>query len=318
MGSEPASVIGIVAAYRRPEKLANLLSSLNGEKALSKIIVVDNGFDSETESVCLRSPVPTVYHRPGSNLGCGGGVARGLALGLKEQGTTHFCLFDDDSEATPGAVNALIEGMKVANAQLAVPLVVNSEGFIGWPPGLQDSKPWSVIRQPRLTPGEYRKQCGSAPVAFSWAPWPTLAISASLVRECGFPREDFWFSVEDLEYTLRMTYKHRGVLVPDAVCRHLPPESSGGDEIGGAHYLRFCLLLQNLSYICTRLPHARRALKHLPGNYVRFLRTFGVNASTIRDSAAAWWRGGIYGKPAGAPGYDGFKERFSGNARRGS
>lgn len=316
MASEPASVIGVVAAYRRPEKLANLLNSLKGEKALTKVIVVDNGFDAETESVCRGASVAVMYYRPESNLGCGGGVARGLALGLKEQAVTHFCLFDDDSEITPGAIAALMEGMRVANAQLAVPLVVNPEGFVGWPPGLQEGKAWSVIRQPRLTPEEYLRQCGAMPVPFTWAPWPTILVSANVVRECGFPRDDFWFSVEDLEYTLRMTYRHRGVLVPSAVCRHLPPPSSGGDEIGGAHYLRFCLLLQNLSYICTRLPHARRALRHLPGNYLRFMRTFGVKGSTIRDSLAAWWRGGMCGKPSGVPGYDGFKERFSGNWRK--
>src|SRR5579859_3425577 len=112
MAHEPASVIGVVAAYRRPEKLRNLLNSLKGEKSLAKVLVVDNGFDDETESVCRTASVPVVYFRPESNLGCGGGVARGLATALKEQGSTHYCLFDDDSEVTPGAIAALLEGMR--------------------------------------------------------------------------------------------------------------------------------------------------------------------------------------------------------------
>jgi hypothetical protein len=137
-----------------------------------------------------------------------------------------------------------------------------------------------------------------------------MAVSAQAVRQCGYPREDFWLCAEDIEFSMRLTYRNRGVLIPDSVCSHLPPPSSGGEEPGGAHYLRFCLLLQNLSYITTRLAHARRALKHLPGNYLRFIRTFGLNGATIRDASLAWWRGAVRGKPAGQPPFDGFKNRF--------
>lgn len=316
VGADAISVAGVVAAYKRPAMLRSLLESLKDARPLKKMIVVDNGFDAETEAICREQPFPVLYHRPEFNLGCGGGVARGLTLGLKEPGITHLCCFDDDALATPGAVEALMATMKDAGADAGVPLVVDAKGHVMWPPGLLERHAIQTIRREGLEPAQYRAECGLKPVAFSWAPWPTLALSTRVVQECGVPRDDFWLCAEDLEYTLRLTYRRRGVLAPAALCRHLPPETSGGDAIDGPHYLRFCLMLQNLSYISTRLPHGCRVLRHLPGNYLRFLRTFGCNTATARDVWVAWWRGGIRGKPAGTPGCDGFKERFLRNTTK--
>lgn len=310
MEREEKPVIGIVAAYKRPDMLRALLDSLQDSILLREVIVVDNGFQEEVAQVCRASPTPARYHRPERNLGCGGGVARGLELGLLEEAVTHFCFFDDDAQATPGAVDSLIRGMQKASAAIGVPLVLNRDGHVAWYAGLQERRAFAVIRRPRLTPEEYRRLAGTTPVPFSWSPWPVMAVSAEAVKRNGFPREDFWLCAEDIEYSLRLTHHSLGVLVPEAVCRHLPPASSGGEEPGGPHYLRFCLLLQNLSYISTRLPHGRRALRYLPINYARFFRIFGMNGSTLRDAWLAWWRGLMRGKPAGIAGCDGFRRRF--------
>ncbi len=304
------SVVGVVAAYKRPAMLKALLESVSDSTLLARVIVVDNGFEEEIAEVCRQASVEVTYHRPERNLGCGGGVARGLQLGLAEGNATHFCLFDDDARATPGAVDALIQGMNATNAGVAVPLVVNELGQVSWFPGLTQQKAWETVRRPGLIPDEYLRICGPEPVPFTWSPWPVMAVSAAAVKECGCPRDDFWLCAEDLEYSLRLTSRHPGVLVPGSVCGHFPPATSGGDETGGAHYLRFCLLLQNLSYITTRLAHARRALRHLPGNYARFFRTFGFGGETVRDAWLAWWRGALRGRPAGVPGFDGFSRRF--------
>ena len=317
MASDSPTTIAVVAAYGRNEQLRDLLASLRDAGRLRKVIVVDNGMDARAEAVCRCAPVPVLYHRPERNLGCGGGVGRGLSLGLKEEGVTEFCLFDDDAAATPGAIETLVRGMRRAEADLAVPLVVNAAGQVSWFPGLRQPLAWETIRRGGLTPAEYLRICGPEPVPFTWAPWPAIALSARVARECGVPRDDFWLCGEDLEYTLRLTYRHRGALVPEAVCRHLPPPSSGGDELEGPHYLRFCLLLQNLSYICTRLPHARRALRHLPGNYLRFFRVFGWNAATLTDASLALWRGVVRGHPAGVPGCDQLRRRFLAMIERG-
>lgn len=315
MEREEKPVIGIVAAYKRPEMLRALLDSLKDETLLREVIVVDNGFQEEVAQVCRAAVAPVRYYRPERNLGCGGGVARGLELGLREEKVTHFCFFDDDAQATPGAVDALVRGMNEVSAAVGVPLVLNREGHVSWYAGLQDRRSLEVVRRPGLTPEEYRRLCGTTPVPFSWSPWPVMAVSVEAVKRNGVPRGDFWLCAEDIEYSLRLTYHSLGVLVPAAVCRHLPPASSGGDQPGGPHYLRFCLLLQNLSYISTRLPHGRRAMRHLPANYARFFRIFGISGASLRDAWLAWWRGLMRGKPAGIAGCDGFRHRFIGLAR---
>jgi GT2 family glycosyltransferase len=310
VASDAISVAGVVATFKRPAMLRSLLGSLREAGPLRKMIVVDNGFDAETEAVCREQAFPVLYHRPERNLGCGDGIGCGLRLGLEDPAITHFCCFDDDAEAGPGAVEALIGRMTAADAVVAVPLILDAQGLVSWTPGVLERRVQQTFRRGRVTPAQYRAACGNGPVPFSWAPWMALALSARVVRECGFPRTDFWMYAEDLEYTLRLTHRHRGVLVPAAVCRHLPPPTTGGEYVGSSHYLRSCLMLQNISYISTRLPHARRIFRHLPGNFRRFLRIHGCTPASMRDGWLAWWRGAIRGKPAGIPGFDGFKNRF--------
>src|SRR5262249_9984805 len=151
-------------------------------------------------------------YRPERNLGCGGGVARGLELGLAQGTATHFCLFDDDAQATPGGVDALIRGMNAMSASAAGPPVLNGNGCVSWFPGLKQRQAWQTIRRPGLTPEEYRRVCGTMPVPFSWSPWPVMAVSAQAVKQCGYPRDDFWLCAEDIEYSLRLTYRNLGVL----------------------------------------------------------------------------------------------------------
>src|SRR5947207_10764185 len=163
MSRNNVSVVAIVATYKRPVALRELLESLNGSALLKKVIVVDNGFQDEAGMVCKQAPVSVEYHRPEVNLGCGGGVARGLKRGLTEASVTHFCVFDDDAQATPGAVDSLVKGMSAVSASVAVPLVLNQAGHIGWFPGLQQPLPWTLIRRPHLTPSVYQQICGCEP-----------------------------------------------------------------------------------------------------------------------------------------------------------
>src|SRR3979411_1616280 len=103
MELEGKPVLGIVAAYKRPEMLRALLESVRDSTLLREVIVVDNGFQEEVASLCRAAATPVRYHRPERNLGCGGGVTRGLELGLREEKVTHFCFFEDEAQAAPGA-----------------------------------------------------------------------------------------------------------------------------------------------------------------------------------------------------------------------
>jgi GT2 family glycosyltransferase len=300
-------VVAITATNRRSAELARLLASLATEgPALAGAFVVDNAASSETADIVRRAPWPVCVLAPGENVGCGGGVALGLREALRDPAVTHCWIFDDDAAATPGALTALLAALETARADAAVPLVTDAAGHIGWFPGPLTRPAWDVIRRPGLTPAEFRRTCGEAPLHWTWAPWPSLLVTRRAVETAGLPRDDYWFQGEDLEWTLRISACLAGVLVPAAECRHLPPTADDPART----FLKQALMLQNNFYTGTRLPHGRRLLRHAPGNIGRFL---AANDFSVRALAAVWqsgWRGAIRGLPAGAVGGDGFRRAW--------
>jgi GT2 family glycosyltransferase len=299
-----ARVVVVTATYRRPRELAALLASLATESPeLSGVVVVDNAADPASSLLAASAPVSAHVILSPSNLGCGGGVALGLREALADPAVTHVWIFDDDARATPGALRALLAGLVVARADAAVPLVTDAAGFVGWFPVPQPA--WNVIREPKITPATFRARCGDAPVEWAWAPWPSLLVTRRAVEMAGLPRDDFWFQGEDLEWTLRLSAQVRGVLVPAAECRHLPPAAASNRA-----RLKQAAMLQNNLFTATRLPHGRRARRHVPGNLMRFLVAEKFSWTAIRLAWRAHWLGGVRGLPAGAAEGDAFRRAW--------
>ncbi|HEY0968147.1 MAG TPA: glycosyltransferase [Opitutaceae bacterium] len=303
--SSCAKVTAVVAAYRRPELLARLLSSLETERpALAEVVVVDNGRD--LADAVARSPVSARRVVPPKNLGCGGGVALGLREALANPACTHAWILDDDASATPGALAAMLAALKMGRADAVVPLVVDAEGRIAWFPGPLEAATWAAIRAAGATPASVRALGGEVPVPWSWAPWPSLLVTRDAIDRAGYPRDDYWFQGEDLEWTLRLTASGRGVLAPAAVCLHTPPAAQ--DEKRA--YRKQLLMLQN-NFFTGGLPHGRRLRRHAAGNVWRTLRAARFTPAAWRDVTLSWWRGAVCGRPAGQAGGDGFRRAWS-------
>ena len=307
-GNPPVQVAVVSATYRRPRQLARLLASLPAEEqALAGVVIVDNGAAVETLTLANQARVPVRVMTPGRNLGCGGGVAVGLREAFRDPAITHAWIFDDDAHALPGALGALLAGLAVGRADAAVPLVVDGAGRVGWFPGPLEQPAWSVIRTPGMTPAWFRERCGTSVLSWAWAPWPSLLVSRRAVDAVGVPRDDYWFQGEDLEWTLRLTARFRGVLVPAAECRHLPPPTPDQPERAR---LKQAAMLQNNLHTATRLPHGRRLLRHAPGNLLRFLWAERSSLQAVSLAIHAHWFGVVRGSPAGAPGGDGLRRRW--------
>lgn len=299
-------VIVVTATFRRPQLLAQLLASLRQDQpAVVGVVVVDNAGDAAVAALESTAPFRIRILTPGHNLGCGGGVALGLREALQLPAVTHAWIFDDDAAATPGALAAMLGALDAASADAVTPLVTDAAGRIGWFPGPLDEPAWSLIRRPGLTPAEFRASCGETPLRWNWAPWPSLLVTRRAIEAVGFPREDFWFQGEDLEWTLRLSAKFRGVLAPAAECRHFPPP---GDAARAR--LKGAAMLQNNLFTASRLPHGLRILRHAPGNAWRFLRAQRFRSAAWTMAASAHWRGLVRGQPAGAPGADGFRQAW--------
>src|SRR4051812_18117209 len=107
--SDSPIVIAVVATYKRPASLADLLESLaSPANGVTQVVVVDNGSEAATKQVTAQAAVPVRYVDPGVNLSCGGGTARALQAALENRAATHFWILDDDAKALPGAMQELV------------------------------------------------------------------------------------------------------------------------------------------------------------------------------------------------------------------
>lgn len=289
-------VVAVTATFRRPAELERLIRSLeNSTSGLRALIIIDNSADPAVRRVAESTAFPHVYHAPGENLGCGGGLHAGENLALARfPECTHLWILDDDCAVEPGTLATLLAAVEAEQADAAHPLTQDSEGFLSWFPGLLDPAKFRTARQ-RPTPEHFLTKHGSKPVPFSWSQGIALLVTRRALDELGPHRTDYWVRGEDLEFTLRITARYRGIYVPAARVWHLPPPGSGDLA---TEYPKHAAMLRNLAYTSLRLKHGRRIARTLPGNWLRFLRTWGFSPRNLWAILAATSRGVLIG-PAG-------------------
>lgn len=292
------SVHAVIATYHRPDLLGRLIASLAEQgSALRGIVVVNNGREAESAAVAKRSTVPVTVLEPEKNLGTGGGLALGFDAVLSNPDATHVWVLDDDAVAMAGALDAMLAAQTSTGAAAVSPLVPDERGLVTWFPGPLAQPAWDVIRS-GVTCADFVARCGVAPLRWNWATWASLLVTRAAVQAIGRPRTDFWYQATDIEYTLRLSARFPCVLAPAAVCPHLPPPGNPAQQ-----RLKDRWSLQNHAFMSFRLPHAWRALRHLPGNHYRHWRKYRAEGEALRESLSAFWRGAVLGRPVGADAY---------------
>jgi GT2 family glycosyltransferase len=293
-------IVGVVATCRRPAELARLLASLkNAGPHFGAIVVADNGNDPATRAAFEVSGLHGLYLPQHENAGCGGGlrIASAAACEHFKNALTHLWILDDDAVVAPDALDIQLREMERAGADAACPMVSDESDHPGWFPGLLDAEKFRVIRAPGVTPAKYIAQCGSEPVPFSWSPGVALLVSQRAIAAVGFHRGDYWVRGEDLEFSLRITHRFKGIFVPAATVKHFPPPATG-EKFRKDAYLKHCAMLQNLCYTSLHLPHGRRIARTIPGNFWRFFKAWPL-WDALPDTVLAFWLGGLLAKPAG-------------------
>lgn len=285
-------VVALITTYHRSSLLGRLLASMAAIRTPLAVVVVDNGDDPATAAV-----VEAYGHQggtqgireisrlvPGVNLGCGGGLEYGERAVLERYPqATHLWILDDDAEVTPGVLEQMLAAMEQQRAVAAQPCIVDEQGEIYWFPGVIDPKAFRLLKK-GCTPADYLEKFGGEPKPFSWACGVSLLVARKAFEKQGFHRTDFWIRGEDLEFSLRLTYRDKGIFVPGAVVRHLPPAGAQEGERKKVIYL-----LRNHAYMALRLPHGRRILRSLAGNVWRFVKSHGL--ASVGEAVGAILRG---------------------------
>jgi GT2 family glycosyltransferase len=301
-------VAAVIATYNRPAIVTRLIRSMSRENYFGPICVVDNGSDPALKQSLESLDSRIRYIDAGSNRGCGGGLALGIESILPEKELTHFWILDDDAVLEAGCGIKLVSAMQRETADLAVPFIYDADGKIGSFPGPLKGQAWEEIKRPN-TPAEFIATCGSAPRQIFWAPGVCILVSRRAVEQCGLPRTDYWLMGEDIEYTARISARFKAILVPEARAHHLPPpaKDAAAEQARRYAYVKFCAHLTNNTYTAIALPHGWRLLRHLPGNYLRFLREYGWSPRNIAQAFHCFSWGAIRREPAGSARFQKFR-----------
>jgi GT2 family glycosyltransferase len=301
-----ACVVAVAATHRRPRELARLLNSLHNVEAA---VVCNNGANPQVRASCESAAVPTACLDSPKNLGCGGGLRLAEEEVWKRFGDrfTHLLVLDDDAELEPDTVLRLMEVMDRERAAVVYPLVTGADGRVGWTPGLMDRNQ-RRLGNTSLAVTEYRNRLSATVAEFDWAQGICLLARREAVDVAGFHRADFWVRGEDLDFSLRLTARGRGVFAPEIVVKHLPPDTSTATS-SSAEYLRHAAMVQNIAYLGFRQPHGRRIVASVLGASRRFVATWGISAAP--DLLSALWRGVIRAEAAGQGNGRTFHQRFN-------
>lgn len=299
-------VVGVIATFRRPNELARLLHSLeNAGTGLGAVIVVDNDNDPAIQKIVEGASCNPRYVASSVNLGCGGALALGEKTALKIFGAqlTHIWILDDDVVVTRDSLQQLIEEMAIENADLAVPMILDSDWKVGWPSGLADPRKFRALLEVS-TQEEFLQHCGRKPVPLDWTQGICVLVTRRSIEELGFHRTDHWLRGEDFEFSLRITARYGGVFVPGAAVQHLMPPATQTPESTEMEYRKQCAMVQNVTFIGLHLPHGRRIARYIPGRFYRHFRNWGISGKVLRDSLRILWQGAIMHRPAGHPDLD--------------
>jgi len=318
MGAEvKPGVVGVVVTHRRPAEFLRLLDSLAAStQPLLGCVVSDHAPTGEIKAIAARSPFETLVLEDASNPGPGAGWAHAARRALQHfgNGVSAIWYLDDDVVVPPDALEILGREMTQSEAWAVAPLLEDQAGRLwAFPEPLEPSLR-KVIRRV-ATPSEALAELGDKPIPFCWCTGACILVDKRAIAEVGLHRKDFWMLGEDLEYSMRLAAGGKAVFTCKVSVPHLPPPARDPAGALRADYVKFCSLLQNLSYLSFHVPYSRHMKSYLPGNFRRFFRSHGLNARTLRDAAACFGNGALRGQPSGTSSGEALRGRIKSHER---
>jgi GT2 family glycosyltransferase len=208
--SPPASthtVTAVLLTRDRPEFLHRALSSLDGNDAHVRTVVIDNNSApeaAEAVAALCEARHDTVLNRSERNLGCAGGRRLGA-----EMADSDFVLFlDDDAELMPGALDHLVLELDRHRGTGAVTAtVVQSDATVLHSGGSMETDDAMVMFNLLCIGAPFPSPALPPTGPSGWAPGGALLARRALLRK--FPFDDSMGAYfEDNEWSYRVEIAH--------------------------------------------------------------------------------------------------------------
>ncbi|GAT31746.1 glycosyltransferase, GT2 family [Terrimicrobium sacchariphilum] len=300
MGAMTQGVVAVVVTYRRLPELRRLLDCLGRSTIpLLGCVISDHSPDGSVAKLANEARgLEIVVREDPSNPGPGAGWSNAAAKAIEHFGNEVSALWylDDDVVPASDCLEILLRDIKGAAA--IAPLLSDTEGALWAFPEPEEPDLRRMIRK-AATPAEARLLIGDAPHPACWATGACLLVTRRAYERTGGHRSDFWLLGEDLEYSMRLASEGGLAFTCRTAVPHLPIPSDDTEAARRGGYVKFCSLLQNLSYLSFHSSHSRHMRSYLPGNYRRFFRTYGWGWTQIADATRCLLGGIVQGQPAG-------------------
>jgi len=230
------SVVAVVVTWNSAGVVSELLASLPAAMGATtwRLVVVDNESSDDTVDVVRHAAPGATVIELGRNAGYAAGINAGWAAAPD---AAAMLVLNPDIRLGPGAVEALVGGLKVSHVGITVPRITNSDGTLSFSlrrrPTVARALGEAVVgglragRHPAwgemiVDPGVY-ESAG----AVDWASGAVMLLSRPCMERVGPWDESLWLYSEETDFALRARKAGFALwFVPDAGAVHLG---------GGAH-----------------------------------------------------------------------------------
>lgn len=233
-------VAAIIVTYNRLELLKECLSAVRQQTLpVNEILVVNNASTDGTEKFLATQEDVRVVNLD-KNIGGAGGFSYGIREACGNADNDALWIMDDDTIATPTALEILVRQMeKEPELGFVCSKVVWKDGAVHWmniPGFVTDDDKDASLRQVRS------------------ASFVSLLVPTKIVREVGLPYKEFFIWADDAEFTSRIHKEagYKALLVNDSVVVHKTAVNYGAgiDRATVANAWKFYYLMRNGMFCC--------------------------------------------------------------------
>lgn len=226
----------VIVTYNRRELLKECLDCVRRQTLpFSVICVIDNHSTDGTagflDELAETDPRLRVFHLE-KNLGGAGGFSFGLKQ-ISDCGCHWVLIIDDDAMIEKTYMEALDRAVR-SNRYLAYSGTVSTDGSIDRSHRRRIKNSCLMTYEP-VPLKDYEK----ASFEYDISTFCGLLIKASLIKEIGLPRTDYFIWFDDTEYCLRFHRRSRILNVNDARLDHKTAPPGSGPVISWKHYYGF-------------------------------------------------------------------------------